>query len=431
MVDPPLTTVLRLRKILNDDDEDLQRRCSAACSSSTAIASLLAGTRDCTNHPSHRRPNKRRNRPAAEERLLDDYFNPDSVFDRRDFQGRFRMTPDRFASIERDLIAAGLLRQGKNGTKDQGGSVKLQMTVALRLLAYNNPYDKIEEDLRVSRSTADNYLKDYIKALVTCYQGVYLNQLTPERLEAAERHYAARGFPGCCGSIDCFHEYWDNCPTAWRAAFKGRGSRPSIVLEAVVDHERRILHHYFGCAGSCNDINVFDSSPIIDAFVAPDSPFNRQFTVAGQRFDSNYLLGDGIYPSVPFLMTPYKAPSTRAENHLNRHLSSNRQDVECGFGILRKQWCVLRNPCRFAHEETIEYAVKACIIMHNMGRDDSALHPDNYSNRYSLPSRPSNALPPRVSPLQHIGGAAEEEHKRLKAALTQHNWDRTGSSTSN
>eukprot|EP00918_Siedleckia_nematoides_P060625 GHVU01132338.1.p1 GENE.GHVU01132338.1~~GHVU01132338.1.p1 ORF type:complete len:131 (+),score=15.46 GHVU01132338.1:361-753(+) len=130
-------------------------------------------------------------------------------------------------------------------------------------------------------------------------------------------------------------------------------------------------------------------------------------------------------------MTPYKAPSTRAENHLNRHLSSNRQDVECGFGILRKQWCVLRNPCRFAHEETIEYAVKACIIMHNMGRDDSALHPDNYSNRYSLPSRPSNALPPRVSPLQHIGGAAEEEHKRLKAALTQHNWDRTGSSTSN
>ncbi|KAL7478487.1 hypothetical protein ACHAW6_010035 [Cyclotella cf. meneghiniana] len=38
------------------------------------------------------------------------------------------------------------------------------------------------------------------------------------------------------GSLDCTHTYWKNCAKGWMGSYSGKEHKPSIVLEAIVDH---------------------------------------------------------------------------------------------------------------------------------------------------------------------------------------------------
>ena len=67
------------------------------------------------------------------------------------------------------------------------------------------------------------------------------------------------------------------------------------MLEAVASANLWIWHAFFGVAGSNNDINVLNQSPLFnDVFsgIAPDV----QFEVNGVRYTKGYYLTDGIYP---------------------------------------------------------------------------------------------------------------------------------------
>ncbi|XP_042025937.1 uncharacterized protein LOC121772898 [Salvia splendens] len=63
------------------------------------------------------------------------------------------------------------------------------------------------------------------------------------------------GFPGMLGRIDCMHWEWKNYPATWRGQFTSgyKGTHPTMILEAIVDHRLWIWHAHFGVAGSNND----------------------------------------------------------------------------------------------------------------------------------------------------------------------------------
>ena len=70
---------------------------------------------------------------------------------------------------------------------------------------------------------------------------------------------------------------------------------PSVMLEAVASHDLWIWHAFFGVAGSNNDINVLNRSPLFTEVLQGRAP-KVHFTINGTEYNMGYYLADGIYP---------------------------------------------------------------------------------------------------------------------------------------
>ncbi|XP_035829946.1 uncharacterized protein LOC118479503 [Helianthus annuus] len=104
------------------------------------------------------------------------------------------------------------------------------------------------------------------RGIIDVYGARCLRTPTWENLQKIyEVHNAEHGLPGMIGSIDCMHWRWDNCPTAWRGQHtRGDQKGPTIFLQAVASQDLWVWSAYFGVVRPCNDINVFEQSPLLE-----------------------------------------------------------------------------------------------------------------------------------------------------------------------
>jgi hypothetical protein len=137
---------------------------------------------------------------------------------------------------------------------------------------------------------------------------------------------ADRGFSGMLGSIDCMHWSWKNCPAVWHGQFKRYKKDPTIVLEAVVDHETWIWHAFFGMPGSCNDINVLQRSPLMTRLAIREGP-SVEFEANGHNYNYGYFLADGIYPRWQTFMKPISHPRGKKQTQFYSAQAAARKDV--------------------------------------------------------------------------------------------------------
>ena len=68
-----------------------------------------------------------------------------------------------------------------------------------------------------------------------------------------------------------------------------------MIFEAVASRVLRIWHAFFGTAGSDNDINVLNKSPLFINAIKGEAP-RVNYNVNGNHYDTEYYLADGIYP---------------------------------------------------------------------------------------------------------------------------------------
>jgi hypothetical protein len=84
---------------------------------------------------------------------------------------------------------------------------------------------------------------------------------------ASAIHEEQRDVAGMVGSLYGMQVFWKSCPVAWRGSQTGKAGKPTIVLEAFTDHNMWFWHHSFGWPGSLHDINIWNRSCLLKAFL--------------------------------------------------------------------------------------------------------------------------------------------------------------------
>ena len=81
----------------------------------------------------------------------------------------------------------------------------------------------------------------------------------------------------------------------------------SIVLQAVVDHKKKFLDICVGWPGSTHDSRILTNSNLYNKF-------NNQNNLVTTFFNNKYILDDGGYPNLSWLIVLYK--NIGIEGHL-------------------------------------------------------------------------------------------------------------------
>ncbi|CDF37478.1 unnamed protein product [Chondrus crispus] len=271
-----------------------------------------------------------------------------------------------FNRLYRAIEGEGLFVRRKDALSRGGIHPLLRMVAAIRMLAYGAAADSLDEYLSMSEDSVLQSLKSFCSTVIQKFGIEYLREPNEAVLRRILEINAARGFPGCAGSIDCQHWQWKNCPIAWAGKFKGKERNPTIVLEAICDGELWIWHAFFGSPGSLNDINVLDRSPTMERIIAGEFPPSIPYTLNKKQRTMPYYLADGIYPSWEIFRKTIKDNTAKKEEAFAKAQEAIRKDIERAFGVLVARFHILQNPSRLWKRSDVSNVMVACIILHNM-----------------------------------------------------------------
>ncbi|WVZ95325.1 hypothetical protein U9M48_041107 [Paspalum notatum var. saurae] len=249
-------------------------------------------------------------------------------------------------------------------------------TAAMRMLAYACPADSLKPWTLVQK---------FVQGVNEVFGPQYLRRPTAQDIQAQLKMVEAHGFPGMIGSLDCMHWEWKNCPVGWQGQFtRGDHGKATVMLEAVATHDLWIWHAFFGVAGSNNDINVLNQSPLFTDVLQGRAPLVH-FSVNERQYDMGYYLVDGIYPGWAAFVKSIPSPQSDRHKLFARKQESARKDVERAFAALQSRFAILRYAARYWHRSTLSDIMYACIILHNMiveDERDSYARAGNYDLNY-------------------------------------------------
>jgi hypothetical protein len=164
----------------------------------------------------------------------------------------------------------------------------VKILFCLNIMAYGVSPSAFQDYFQMGLTTArECFIKftDLMSSSNNTLSSMYLRGMTrDDAYKLHLLHLEKHGIQGMVGSLDCMHVAWKNCPVAGQGQYRGKEKKPTVVLEAVADHHLWIWHSTFGYAGTLNDINIWDQSPLMQSFLDgtfPDFEFESVRTVAG------------------------------------------------------------------------------------------------------------------------------------------------------
>jgi len=223
----------------------------------------------------------------------------------------------------------------------------------------------VDEYVRIGETTANESLQRFCRSVIEVFGEEYLRAPTEADLLRLHAENQKRGFPGMVGSLDCCHWEWKNCPAGWHGAYQNRKGTRSIILEAVASYDLWCWHAAVGIAGSNNDLNVLDRSPLWMSWARGERP-TLQFVMNNRLYEYGYYLCDGIYPDWSILVKSIPLPQTPEHQLFAKTHEAVRKDVERLFGVLMARFAILRNPARYFFLGFLKDVWTACIILHNL-----------------------------------------------------------------
>jgi len=174
------------------------------------------------------------------------------------------------------------------------------------------------------------------------------------------------GMPGTIGAIDgTFIKI--KAPSVDPESYNCRKKFYALQLQIVCDNNMVLTDVLAGWPGSVHDSRVLRNSSL--------------FATSGNKFPGDYhIIGDGGYPLLRWLMTPFRNNGHLLPNQLlfNNTLSSVRQIVERTISLLKGRWRKLSYLNHLCIKLMTKIVMGACVL-HNF----TLLH-DDFDESYFL-----------------------------------------------
>ncbi|XP_022008297.1 uncharacterized protein LOC110907657 [Helianthus annuus] len=195
--------------------------------------------------------------------------------------------------------------------------------------------------------TDEEVEQEAVTSIINLYGARYQRKPTWYDIQQIyEVHSNLHDLPGMIGSLDCSHWQWYNCPNAWRGQHtRGDQDGPSVILQAVTSQDLWVWSIYFGMAGSCNDINIFEKSPLVEDYISGRAA-KASFYANGNYYPQGYYLCNAIYPRYSIVMKMFRDSYDEKRAYFKKVQEYLRKDIERCFGVLQQRWHYLRNPYR-------------------------------------------------------------------------------------
>ncbi|XP_068328124.1 uncharacterized protein [Pyrus communis] len=113
----------------------------------------------------------------AHDNLMNNYFNPNSVYTEEDFKCRFWIRRHVFERLVHNVQQVNpYFRQKLDRAGCPGFSPHQKVTIALRMMAYAFPTDAMDDTYDMSESTCLDTLAEFYETIVHLYKEEYLRE---------------------------------------------------------------------------------------------------------------------------------------------------------------------------------------------------------------------------------------------------------------
>jgi hypothetical protein len=287
----------------------------------------------------------------------------------------FRLSRQRFQLMMEDVMAKGVkfYNISTNRHGNPASSLQARLLLPIKTLAYGVPPHAFADYFQMSLQFAHECCKQFDRAIKKCYMKEFLRLPTAQDLEAiCKLHKQIHRVDGMFGSLDCSHTYWKNCPKGWQGSYKGKETKPSIILEGICDYHLFFWHASYGYAGTLNDINILNLSPFHERML--DGTFDRleedagvvPYNILEEQFNKLFILVDGIYPRYSRFVKGIKEPIGLQEKDYTKWQEGARKDIERAFGVLKATWQFFQTPILLHDLSSISERATTCLILHNI-----------------------------------------------------------------
>lgn len=162
--------------------------------------------------------------------------------------------------------------------------------------------------------------------------------------------------PGVIGAIDCTHVAILSPSKDVEHVYLNRKGYHSKNVQLICDIDLRIFNVNARFGGSTHDAFIWKRSQV------------RQYLK--RRYDTGsrntYLLGDGGYPTEPWLLVPFSRTTRQAEIDYNTAHCKARNPVERCNGCLKSRFrCISRDSLLRYEKDFCGQIVNCCVIIHN------------------------------------------------------------------
>ena len=242
---------------------------------------------------------------AAYEKLFVHYFSTNPIYTDQHFRRRYRVPKPIFFRVYDACCQHPYFKHKANAAGRWGIHPLVKVTAVFRHFAYGIAPDALDENFGVSETTVldsreifcdVSCLLDALRLLAYSWMQVVIDAFEEKYLPGIDHNLMSRlcaqhaelGWPGLIGSLDCSHWEWFRCPKSLHGEYRrGDKDHPTVVYEGACDSDLFIWHCYFALPGSCNDLNVLDTSPLLFAIASGSTMFD--YSVLGHFYNQPYV----------------------------------------------------------------------------------------------------------------------------------------------